>query len=560
MPQIKDKTTTAVQDKCRALIPLIGRKASEDLWTAYLFQDVDGKEEMEEQVDLLANFKLNTDVQNTTPIFFPPPSAVAAGEIPLGTVYYNSKDMHPFGLNKNDLMYHVGLFGATGTGKTNAAHILASEIHKQGIPLWVFEFKRSWRELRALPQFQDLLIYTVGRYDVAPITFNPLIPPEGVDPHSWIKKLSHAVSHSFFLGQGVLYLLEVILLRLYEEFGVFAGNPVKYPTFRDVLRLLRNYPIKSGRESLWLSSAMRAIHSLCFGQMDRIVNGQSNDDLKKLVNHAVIFEMDSLAHEDKVFFTECTMLWLYEHYQAKQVREKLQHVVILEEAHNIAGRQAREDPSSRAIVDIMFRQSREYGLGLVIIDQMPSAISKTALANVHCLLGMGVKEKADVVALAGAMLLDREQSEILGRLPLGTAIVRMHRKGLIEPFMLRTPLMPISKGNMSDEMIHSVMQPFIRQTEQPDDPGQAPSPKLTESEMAFLQDVAMMPDSGVVARYTRLGLSGRQGDKAKRSLIDQGLIEETEKLMPRGRTKVIRLTDTGKRLLEAVNSDLRNHE
>ena len=34
------------------------------------------------------------------------------------------------------------------------------------------------------------------------------------------------------------------------------------------------------------------------------------------------------------------MLWLYEHYQARQVREKIQHVLILEEAHNIAGRSA----------------------------------------------------------------------------------------------------------------------------------------------------------------------------------------------------------------------------
>ena len=55
-----------------------------------------------------------------------------------------------------------------------------------------------------------------------------------------------------------------------------------------------------------------------------------------------------------------------------------------------------------------------------------------------------------------------------------------------------------------------------------------------------------MPDSGVVARYTRLGLSGRQGDKAKRALIEMGLVEETEKLTPKGRTNVLRLTEKGK--------------
>jgi chromosome segregation and condensation protein ScpB len=41
-------------------------------------------------------------------------------------------------------------------------------------------------------------------------------------------------------------------------------------------------------------------------------------------------------------------------------------------------------------------------------------------------------------------------------------------------------------------------------------------------------------------------LSGRQGDKAKRSLIEQGFIEEAERLTPKGRSKSIRLTESGK--------------
>jgi hypothetical protein len=68
--------------------------------------------------------------------------------------------------------------------------------------------------------------------------------------------------------------------------------------------------------------------------------------------------------------------------------------------------------------------------------------------------------------------------------------------------------------------------------------------------MGLLKDVAVMPASGVVARYTRLGLSGRQGDKAKRALIEMGLVKEIEEITPRGRIKVIRLSDTGKRYLD----------
>jgi len=95
------------------------------------------------------------------------------------------------------------------------------------------------------------------------------------------------------------------------------------------------------------------------------------------------------------------------------------------------------------------------------------------------------------------------------------------------------------------KIIRQAMMPLIRPAEQPAGADKTPSLKLTGSEMAFLKDVALVPDSGVVARYPRLGLSGRQGDKAKRSLIEMGLIEEIEKLTPKGRTKALRLTESG---------------
>ena len=117
--------------------------------------------------------------------------------------------------------------------------------------------------------------------------------------------------------------------------------------------------------------------------------------------------------------------------------------------------------------------------------------------------------------------------------------------------MIRVPEIKIPPVTVTDEIIRQAMTPYIRSAEPPAEAAQAPGQsKLTESEMAFLKDVAIIPESGVVARYTRLGLSGRQGDKAKRGLIDQGLIEETEKLTSRGRSKVLRLTDKGIQILQ----------
>ena len=130
---IKDKQTQAFQDRCRALRPIIGKQADQ-FWMAYLFQDEEGREELEEQLNLLVNANLNTDVQNITPIFHPPSQQDAQGEVVMGWVHYNGKDMCPFGLKPLELAQHTSIVGRTGSGKSNAGYLLAMNLAKAGIP------------------------------------------------------------------------------------------------------------------------------------------------------------------------------------------------------------------------------------------------------------------------------------------------------------------------------------------------------------------------------------------------------------------------------------------
>jgi predicted transcriptional regulator len=68
-------------------------------------------------------------------------------------------------------------------------------------------------------------------------------------------------------------------------------------------------------------------------------------------------------------------------------------------------------------------------------------------------------------------------------------------------------------------------------------------------EIAFLKDVVDDPDSGVAARYKRLGLSGRQGQKVKTKLLEEGFIQEELETTHTGRLTTIRLTEKGNELL-----------
>ncbi len=544
---VKDKQTQAFQDRCRALRPIIGQQA-DHFWKAYLFQDEEGREELEEQLNLIVNANLNTDLQNITPIFHPPGQQDAQGDVALGWVHYNGKDLFPFGLRPMELVQHTSLVGRTGSGKSNAGYLLAMNLAKAGIPWLCLDWKQSWRRLRNLPALQDLRIYTIGR-DVAPLRINPLIPPEGIDPRQHLKALVAVINSAYFCGAGVEYLLTVVLDELYQKHGVYAGNVKRYPTFRDVLAILQTMPA-AGRVSLWLSSAIRAIHSLCFGSMDSIVNSGSNVTMDELLSKPTVLELEALSHADKLFFSEMLMLQIYSHRMIKNERNQLKHILIIEEAHHLLSKLSQKSGQPASIVEVIFREIREMSEGIVFLDQMPSEISKTALANTYTTISMNLKGKQDVTTISAAMLLQEEQPLALGTMEIGKAIVKLQGR-IKEPFMIRVPEIKIPTIPVTDDILRTAMSPLIRSAESLTvASAQSPEqPKLTESELAFLKDVAIMPDSGVVARYTRLGLSGRQGDKAKRSLIEMGLIVEAEKLTSHGRTKVLRLTESGKKLL-----------
>ena len=550
---VKDKQTQAFQNKCRALRPIIGRQA-DSFWQAYLFQDEDGREELEEQLNLLVNAHLNTDLQNTTPIFHPPGQQDAQGDVVMGWVHYNGKDICPFGLRPLELVQHTSLVGRTGSGKSNAGYLLAKNLTKVAIPWLCLDWKQSWRRLRNLPEFVDLRVYTIGR-DVAPLRINPLIPPIGIDPRQHLKALVAVINAAYFCGAGVEYLLTSILDELYQKHGIYDGTVTRYPTFRDVMAILKNTPA-TGRVSLWLSSAIRAVHSLCFGSMDSIVNSESNVTMDELLSRPTVLELEALSHADKLFFSEMLMLQIYSHRMVKNERNQLKHILIIEEAHHLLSRLSQRSGQPASIVEIIFREIREMSEGIVFLDQMPSEISKTALANTYTTISMNLKGKQDVTTISAAMLLQEDQPMALGTMEIGKAIVKLQGR-IKEPFMIRVPEIKIPADLVTDDSVREAMAPLIRSTEPP--AGIAPAtemPKLSESEMALLTDVAIMPDSGVVARYTRCKLSGRQGDKAKRSLIEMGSIKEVEQLTPRGRSKMIRLTEKGRSFLEAGHPEM----
>jgi hypothetical protein len=402
-------------------------------------------------------------------------------------------------------------------------------------------------------------VYTVGR-NIAPFSFNPLIPPQCTDPKTWLKKLNEVMAHSYCLGNGCLYLLQQAVDAVYEEAGVYGGTVEKWPTFKDVLLKARNMDTR-GRESGWLSSTLRALSTLCFGDMERLVNSSNNNTIDHILDKNVILELDALTQSDKTFFIQSALLYLHQKRMTEEIREDFKHAIIIEEAHHILSDERRSLVGGQSVMDIIFREIREFGESLILLDQHPSKISLYALGNTYTTICMNLKHKTDINAMGQCLLLDKER-DILGMLEVGQAVVKLQGR-IPRPFQIAIPEFIIEKGKITDNFVKAHMQDIAPAFPEEDfrlpshaniaeSEKSAPGPEnetLKNFEISFLNDVQEHPDSGIAARYKRLGLSVRQGQKMKAKLLERGLIEEDEEITKTGRLKAINLTKKGEALL-----------
>jgi hypothetical protein len=563
MAELRPGSFERVRELCRKLKPIVGPKMDQ-LFQAYCAEDVEGKKQVEAYLQVLEGKYLAAQLDDVSTNLVPPPQEQAAGDYVLGTVQYAGRPLYEFGLREDEWIQHVGIFGRTGAGKTNLGFQIFRQLLAHGKPVLVFDWKRNYRDLLVFPEFQDVEVYTVGR-DVAPFRFNPLIPPRGINPKTWLKKLIEVVAHAYCLGNGVLYLLQECVDAVYEECGVYSGRVARWPTFRDVLIKAREREAR-GREAGWLSSTLRALSSLCFGQMDGLLNTGTNQGLEHLLSKSAILEVDTLSHSDKVFLIQSILLWIHHHRMTEGQRESFKHAIMIEECHHVLSNERRSLIGGQSVMDITFREIREYGESLIILDQHPSKISLSALGNTYCTVCLNLKHAKDVNAMAQSMLLEAGEHDILGSLDVGQAVVKLQGRA-VRPFLIIIPEFDIEKGMFADTMVRERMRGIVSMyaavRDMPASTERGPvdlssydqDQSVDRPALAFLSDVQAHPESGVAARYKRLELSVRQGQKLKDKLVEQELIQEHEKRTLIGRLRVIRLTDRGQLLLSEHRQD-----
>jgi hypothetical protein len=570
-----------IEDVFKKLKP-IAEQDMDLLWREYILADTKTRKSIEEALHILLAENLEETFEERNILLEPPSKEAAQGDYPLGIVFYGKDGFHPFGLREEEWIQHTGVFGRSGSGKTNVAFIIVLNLLRKTRPFLIFDWKRNYRDLLSIVPDKEILVFTVGR-NVAPFYFNPLIPPPGSPPKIWLKKIIEIMAHAYFLGEGVSYLLQKAIDSVYGEFGVYEGNPGTYPTLSDVKDWLESYRVK-GREASWMESALRAVGVLCFGEVGGVLNQRTNLPLNELLHKNVILELDALTNSDKTFLIESLLLWIHHYRMAEGKREEFKHAILIEEAHHILLRRKQEIMGEEAVTDVILREIRELGEAIILIDQHPSLISKPALGNTYCTVAMNLKHRSDIAMIADCMLLDTKRTRYMGKLEVGTGMVKLQGRWF-EPFLVRFPLVKVDKGSADDGTIKDGMADFYRSisgdsavTRDSEGEGEEREvlrvscgrekrekngPKnsragseLSRTEILMLKDIARNGFSSTSERYRRLGLNAYQGNKFRLSLTGKDLIEVKDLSVRTGRVKIFELTDKGKDMLRKHGIDV----
>ena len=556
-----------IDELFRKLKPVLG-KGIDQLWLEYQLNP-ESRADIEGILHTLAAKHLDNNYEHRRVLLTPPAEDISKGEYQLGTVHYAGKQWHPFGLREDEWIQHVGIFGRTGSGKTNVGYLIVKELLKKGKPFLIFDWKRNYRDLVALPEGQNIQIFTVGR-SVSPFHFNPLIPPKGTSPTVWLKKLIEIMCHVYYLGEGVAYLLQKAIDAVYTGAGVYNGNPQAYPTLADVKAWLENYKAK-GREGQWMDSTVRVIGTLCYGEIGKVLNVHNPVPLGELLESNAIFELDALTNSDKTFFIESLMLWIHHYRLQDENRETFKHAIIIEEAHHVL---LKNKGSKETVMDVILREIRELGESIILIDQHPSLISIPSLGNTYTTIGMNLKHNRDISTLAEAMLIEEKEREYFGQLEVGLGIVKLQGRWF-KPFLVKFPLVEVKKGLVTDEDLKRKMIGFsgesadiradgneteairvARAEDKKDKIRDNQYSELSEKEREFLEDVIVHRTSGISERYRRLGLSVDAGNKMKDALLSCNFLLSSDVSTGTGRIKYLELSEKGKDLLRQMGHEI----
>ena len=387
--------------------------------------------------------------------------------------------------DSQQLAKHGLIVGVPGSGKTTAMFNILDQLwnvpESKRIPFIVLEpAKTEYRALKKLPEFEkDMLVFSLGDEGVSPFRFNPMEVMPGIKVESHMSKLQACFVGAFDLFDPLPIFLEQAIRRTYKEKGWYEDSVggdfgVETPTLSDLCRnaeyIVENSDFDPKMRADFKASLLERLNSLRRGSKGRMLDTPSTIPMEELMGRPVIMELDSLNGDEKSLMMMFLLTYVFEYCKAmRRSGSPLMHMLLVEEAHNLIpatggnGGNNRADPKMHTIELFvnMLAEMRALGQGILIADQLPTAIAPQAVKQTNVKILMRVTAKDDREEIGNTMDLNEEQMHQVVNFKTGHAYV--YHEGEDRVRMIR---MINFKDDHdvefppSDAELHEIMKPY----------------------------------------------------------------------------------------------------
>lgn len=354
-------------------------------------------------------------------------------------------------LSLDQLSSHVFVSGSTGAGKSNTLYEMLSQIEAAGVPFLVIEpAKGEYKHI--FGQRSDVSVFGTHPAHSELLRINPFKFPASIHVLEHVDRLVEIFNVCWPMYAAMPAVLKDAILQAYEACGWDLESSANrysdslFPTFADLLVALESVITASAYsqelKGNYIGSLSTRIKSLTNG-----LNGQifvaDEIDSATLFDSNVIVDLSRVgSSETKALIMGILVMRLSEYRMASGgMNQKLRHVTVLEEAHNILKRSAGEGAAEGAgvmgkSVEMLanaIAEMRTYGEGFIIADQSPHAVDIAAIRNTNTKIIMRLPDEMDRRLIGKSVALRDDQLEEIARLPKGVAIV--YQNDWLEPVL-----------------------------------------------------------------------------------------------------------------------------
>ena len=241
--------------------------------------------------------------------------------------------------------------------------------------------------------------------------------------------------------------------RAYEVSGWSLDESINYvnkniyPTFKDVLQqliyVIDESDFSEEVKSNYIGALVTRVKSLTNGINGKIFSSSEIDN-EVIFDTNVIIDLSRVGSAETKAMIMGILVMKLQEYRMNQggINEKLKHITVLEEAHNLLRKTALTGPEgtnlagkSVEMLSNIIAEIRTYGEGFIISDQAPGLLDESVIRNTNTKIILRLPDYNDRQLVGRAANLNENQIVELAKLPVGVAAI--YHNDWIEPVLCK---------------------------------------------------------------------------------------------------------------------------